>query len=210
MVRLQNFSDVQGKPYRTSLRLNSTAQISKDALILTIVVTRFRQNWIEILSRILAARAAAERAVCDEGLMAKSRVCDEGRYARMRGTNSLRRAWPGTGDNFRPECVGVFRGFDHGVGHLAYIPIKKQRDSGRHACTGLREACNKGYRFSVTILTPQGYPHRLSSHPDTSRAAMLIQWAAFQSTGGKRHSRILVSFCIAQVANAVIAASTVM
>jgi hypothetical protein len=31
-----------------SLRLNSTAQISKDALILTIVVTHFRQNWVQI------------------------------------------------------------------------------------------------------------------------------------------------------------------
>ena len=35
---MQNSSDVPGKPYRTSLRLNSTAQISKEALILTIVV----------------------------------------------------------------------------------------------------------------------------------------------------------------------------
>jgi hypothetical protein len=58
----------RGKPYRTSLHLNSPAQISTDAWILTIVVTHFRHNWVEILSRILAARAAADRAVCDDGL----------------------------------------------------------------------------------------------------------------------------------------------
>jgi hypothetical protein len=43
---IQNSSDVPGKPYRTSLRLNSTAQISKEALILTIVVTHFvKTGW---------------------------------------------------------------------------------------------------------------------------------------------------------------------
>jgi hypothetical protein len=40
--------------------------------------------------------------------------------------------------------------------------------------------------------------------PNTSRAAMLRARAAFQSPGGKRPLRILVSCCIVQVANAVI------
>jgi hypothetical protein len=75
---LHYFSDVPGKPYRTSLRLNSTAQIYKGALILTIVVTHFRRNCVGIFSRILAARAAAERTVCDAA--GKMRMGEHERY----------------------------------------------------------------------------------------------------------------------------------
>jgi hypothetical protein len=53
-------------------------------------------------------------------------------------------------------------GFDHGVGHLAYIPTTKRRDSGCYAHTGEYVVDNKGYRFSVTLLIPQGYPQQVS------------------------------------------------
>jgi hypothetical protein len=53
-------------------------------------------------------------------------------------------------------------GFDHGVGHLAYIPTTKRRDSGCYPHTGEYVVGNKGYRFSVILLIPQGYPQQVS------------------------------------------------
>jgi len=41
---------------------------------------------------------------------------------------------------------------------------------------------------------------------NTSRAAMLLERAAFQSTGGQRCSRSLVSCCVAHVADALLEA----
>lgn len=51
-----------------------------------------------------------------------------------------------------------------------------------------------------------GLPSAAIFTPNTSRAAMLIERAALQSTGDQKRVRMLVSFCVVPMADTVIEA----
>jgi hypothetical protein len=62
----------------------------------------------------------------------------------------------------RDSGVEAYLGLNHGVDYLACIPTRKQRDLRRYAQDRESMVCNKGYRFSVTLLIPHGSAQEVS------------------------------------------------
>jgi len=72
-----------------------------------------------------------------------------------------------------------------------------------HARAGQR-AVSKGSQILCDLSYTTGLPP--AGIFNSSRSAMLRAWAAFQHTGGQKRVRMLVSFCVVHMADAVIEA----
>jgi hypothetical protein len=91
-----------------SLRQNSTADIFKEAEIMTGVLTCGRQNRAHLFPKILVFEVAAERGVCDVGLFAGMRgtkcSCE---HSQCRGSLAQATTFDQIGEGFSAILTGV-------------------------------------------------------------------------------------------------------